>query len=186
VILNALQRRNIKATFFMIGRRVLSAPSLGREVVAAGHEIGNHTQNHIPLSRYNSRRVDSEIALCQNAIEKHLGFSPRWFRPPYGAFRRNQGVIPLSRLLGIAYWSVDPQDWRRPGVEKIISFVTERTQPGAIILLHDIHQQTAQCIDRLLDGLLEREFTFTTMTGFLGIPYPVIPRAIAVSPLPQS
>jgi peptidoglycan/xylan/chitin deacetylase (PgdA/CDA1 family) len=181
IILNALQKRNIKATFFMIGRRVLSAPSLGREVVSAGHEIGNHTQNHVPLSRYNPQRVYYEIAQCQDAIENLLSFSPRWFRPPYGAFRRNQGTIPLSRQLGIALWNVDPQDWRRPGVNKIVSFVTNHTRPGSIILLHDIHQQTAQAIDQLLDNLIEREFTFTTLTGFLGFPYPIIPRAIPVS-----
>ncbi len=181
VILNALQKRNIKATFFMIGRRVQSAPSLGREVVSAGHEIGNHTQNHIPLSRYNAQRVYAEIAQCQDIIENQLRFSPRWFRPPYGAFRRNQGPIALSRQLGIAYWNVDPQDWRRPGVDKIVSIVTNQTRPGAIILLHDIHEQTAQSIDQLLDNLIEKEFTFTTLTGFLGLPYPIIPRAIPVS-----
>jgi peptidoglycan/xylan/chitin deacetylase (PgdA/CDA1 family) len=183
VILNALEKRKIKATFFMIGRRVQAATSLGREVVSAGHEIGNHTQNHIPLSKYTPQRVENEIAQCQGIIQDRLSFSPRWFRPPYGAFRRNQGLIPLAHQLGIAFWNIDPQDWRRPGVDKIVSVVTNQTRPGAIILLHDIHQQTAEAIDQLLDNLLEQEFNFVTLTQFLGLPYPsIIPRAIPVSP----
>ncbi|MCS7064413.1 MAG: polysaccharide deacetylase family protein [Methylacidiphilales bacterium] len=182
VILRALERRNIQATFFMIGRRVQAAPSLGREVVAAGHEVGNHTLNHVPLSQYNSQRVYYEIARCQDIIEDQLRVSPHWFRPPYGAFRRNQGPIALSRYLGIAFWNVDPQDWRRPGVSKIINTVVSKTEPGSIILLHDIHEQTAEAVEPLLDELMDLEFTFTTMTRFLGLPYPIIPRAIPVSP----
>ncbi|MEM6821388.1 MAG: polysaccharide deacetylase family protein [Verrucomicrobiota bacterium] len=171
-ILNDLAERNVKATFFMIGRKVLQNPSLAKEVADAGHELANHTFTHPTLNRLPNNRVFDELKKCQDAIGEVTGQDPVWFRPPYGAFRNgNQGPIARSHHLGVAYWSVDPRDWARPGARKITSHILNRTRPGSIILLHDLKRQTADATPAVLDGLLEKDFYFTPMSGFLGDPY---------------
>ncbi|MDR1191388.1 MAG: polysaccharide deacetylase family protein [Verrucomicrobiales bacterium] len=172
LVLKALDRRKLRATFFMIGRNAARHPALAAEVAAAGHEIGNHSYTHPRLDRLPANRAEAEIDRTQEAIATATGKAPAWLRPPYGGFRRKeQGPLARARDLGVVWWSVDPLDWRRPGARRIISRVVGETLPGSIILLHDIHPQTAQATGELLDRLLEQGFNFTTVSGFLGEPY---------------
>lgn len=170
-ILNELARRKLKATFFMIGRKVEQYPSLAREVVAAGHEVANHTFTHPALNRLPEARVDEEIRRAQDVISDITGHQPNWFRPPYGAFRQDQGPTPLSYKLGVANWSVDPRDWASPGASVIVQRVLSATTPGSIILLHDLKRQTLDATGPILDGLLEKRFHFASLTTLIGDPY---------------
>ena len=171
IILKDLDKRKLRATFFMIGKKAEAYKSLAKEVADAGHEISNHTYTHPQLNRLSAKRVEYEIKKAQEVISIATEKEPTWFRPPYGAFRKNQGKIPMGHDLGIAYWSVDPRDWSRPGASRIVKHVAQNTFPGAIVLLHDLHPQTAQATPDVLDQLLERGFNFTTMSGILGHPY---------------
>lgn len=171
VVLRELDRRKLRATFFMIGKKVRQYPSLAQEVVAAGHEVANHTYTHPVLTKLPMAKVEDEINRCQDTIIEVTGRLPLWFRPPYGAFRKDMAHIPAARGMGIAYWSVDPQDWARPGSSIITSRVLNQTSPGSIILLHDLHQQTAQAVSDIFRGLEARAFVFSNMTRFLGHPY---------------
>jgi peptidoglycan/xylan/chitin deacetylase (PgdA/CDA1 family) len=171
VVLKELSKRNVTATFFMIGNKVERYASLAKEVSDAGHEIGNHSYTHPSLSSMPADKVDYEIQKTQEAIANATGKTPAWFRPPYGAFRKDQGYIPRSKSLGVAYWSVDPRDWSKPGVGVIVSRVTSATNPGSIVLLHDLHTQTRDAVGSILDNLMESSFSFTRMSGFLGAPY---------------
>jgi peptidoglycan/xylan/chitin deacetylase (PgdA/CDA1 family) len=170
-VLDELKKRDMKATFFMIGRRVTEAPELARRVLAEGHEVANHTFTHPTLSALSDEKVAAELDRCQEAIADAIQVEPVWFRPPYGAFRKNQGRLALERGLGVLLWSVDPRDWARPGVGRIAQTVLNNTQPGSIVLMHDLHRQTAEAVPQIFDGLIERGFEFTTISGFLGSPY---------------
>jgi peptidoglycan/xylan/chitin deacetylase (PgdA/CDA1 family) len=168
LILDELQRRNLHATFFMIGERIATAPDLARRVLAEGHEVGNHTFTHPKLTTLADEYVDAEIQKTQDIIGEVLNHRPAWFRPPYGALRQNQAILPAQKGLGIVLWSVDPQDWAQPGEAKIAGTVLAETKPGSIILCHDLHRQTADGVGAILDGLLERGFAFTTLSELLG------------------
>jgi peptidoglycan/xylan/chitin deacetylase (PgdA/CDA1 family) len=171
-ILKELDDRQLKATFFMIGNKVRRYPALAREVVAAGHEVGNHTFTHPSLSKLSDQNVISEITQCQDAIGEATGVTPHWMRPPYGAFQNTrQGPMARQEHLGLAYWSVDPRDWSNPGVSTIVSRVLNGAHPGSIILLHDLKKQTLAATPAILDGLMERRFNLTTISGYLGDPY---------------
>jgi peptidoglycan-N-acetylglucosamine deacetylase len=172
IVLKELDKRKIRSTFFMIGHNAERFPTLAKEVAAAGHEIGNHTYTHPPLSSLPPDRAALEIQKAQDIITEVTGQAPKWLRPPYGAFRRkDQGILAQSRGLGVIYWSVDPRDWSQPGVNQIITRVVSATLPGSIILDHDLHPQTAQAIGTILDQLLEKNYNFTNVSGFLGEPY---------------
>jgi peptidoglycan/xylan/chitin deacetylase (PgdA/CDA1 family) len=171
-VLEELRRRKLKATFFMIGNKAEAYPSLAREVADAGHEIANHTYTHPALNRLSADRVDYELQKAQEVIANATGKQADWFRPPYGAFRpADQGAIPRAKSLGVAMWSVDPRDWAKPGTSSIIQRVTTAAHPGSIILLHDLHSQTAEATGELLDRLLERNYAFATLSQLLGSPY---------------
>ena len=170
VVLDELKKRNLKSTFFMIGNRVTAAPDLARRVLAEGHEIGNHTYHHLKLNTLAEDRVAWELTQTQETIATVTGHTPVWLRPPYGAFRKNQIGIPWQHQLGVVLWSVDPRDWSQPGEDAIVETILRDTHAGSIILCHDLHAQTARCVGRVLDGLLERHFVFAKMSEFLGAP----------------
>jgi peptidoglycan/xylan/chitin deacetylase (PgdA/CDA1 family) len=170
-VLEELKKRSLQATFFMIGRRVVACPDLARQVKAEGHEIANHSFTHPKLSALPPEKVAWELESCQGAVEEITGITPIWFRPPYGAFRKNQGFMAVEKKLGVAYWTVDPRDWARPGIKKITQTILTQTKPGCIVLMHDLHRQTAEAVGGVLDGLLEKGFEFTSLSGFLEKPY---------------
>jgi len=172
IVLAELAKRNLKATFFIIGANAKLYPDLVKAVHEGGHEVANHSYTHPQLSKLSNEKVKQELERTQEAIYNSCGVLPVWFRPPYGAFRVNQGPIPRAMDLGVAYWSVDPLDWKKPGVATITSRVLSQTRPGSIVLMHDIHQQTATAVPAIFDGLLEKNYVMTSMSGFLGHPYP--------------
>ncbi|VVM06522.1 Peptidoglycan-N-acetylmuramic acid deacetylase PdaC [Methylacidimicrobium cyclopophantes] len=169
-VLAALRERQLSATFFMIGQRVAAAPSLARRVREEGHEIGNHSYTHPQLGRLLAQQVQEQLQRTQVTIEQATGFRPSWMRPPYGSFRPAQASIAAQESLGVVFWSVDTRDWARPGTERILETVLTQSRPGSIVLMHDLHLQTAEVVGRVLDGLLERGFEFATISGFLGSP----------------
>lgn len=172
VVLKELEKHNLRATFFMIGKKAELYPSLAKSVVDAGHEVANHSYTHPNLLRMSPAKVEYELEKAQEAISNATGKTPLWFRPPYGAFNKKaQGHIPLSKGLGIVYWSVDPRDWSRPGASTIASRVISQTTPGSIILLHDLHSQTAEAVPSIFSELQEKTFAFANLTRFLGKPY---------------
>lgn len=171
-VLEELRKRNLKATFFMIGNKAERSKSLAKMVADSGHEIANHTYEHPNLALLSDDKVRYQLAKAQEVIHDATGHLPTWFRPPYGSFKKQQGIIPRELNLGVTYWSVDPTDWRQPGQQKIISGVVGPAIPGSIILMHDLHKQTAESVGRVLDGLLLKDYAFSTISGFLGNPYP--------------
>ena len=171
-ILDELKQRRISATFFMIGNCVAAAPDLARRVLAEGHEIGNHSFTHPKLNTLPDAEVDAELQKTQEIFTRELNYQSKWFRPPYGAFRKNQSSIPYGKGLGVVLWSFDSRDWAQPGEDKIIDTITSQTQPGSIVICHDRHEQTANCIGRILDGLLERGFIFVTLSALVGQLHP--------------
>jgi peptidoglycan/xylan/chitin deacetylase (PgdA/CDA1 family) len=170
-VLDELKKRDMRATFFLIGAKVDAYPDLAKRLVAEGHDVANHTYTHPRLAGMGNSSVEQQLARCQEAIARHTGVTPVWFRPPYGAFRKEQGTLASKMGLGVAYWSVDPQDWRKPGSAAIAHRVLSASQPGSIILLHDLHSMTADAVPAIFDGLAERSFTTAPFHSFVGSPY---------------
>jgi peptidoglycan-N-acetylglucosamine deacetylase len=167
-ILDELKRRKLHATFFMIGLRIAAAPDLARRVLAEGHDVGNHTFTHPKLTTLPDHEVEAEIQKTQDILYEVLNHRGAWFRPPYGALRRNQAGIVQKAGLRVVLWNVDSADWSQPGEAKIAGTVLAETKPGSIILCHDMHRQTADGLGPILDGLFERGFAFATLSELLG------------------
>lgn len=170
-LLDMLAARNLRATFYLIGNRVVQYPDIARRIAAEGHEIGNHSWSHPFLDGYSDSAVMREIDRTTDAIYQVTGRPPVTFRPPYGAFNRRQRLmLHGARSLPTVLWSVDPQDWRRPGANVVADRILGHSHSGSIILSHDIHRGTIDAMPRTLDGLTRRGLHFATMSQMLGWP----------------
>ena len=166
VILDQLAAHNSHATFFVIGRRVQLFPDLARRIVREGHEIANHSFTHPNLSKLPSSKVFKEIEMTQKTIEDICGVTPKYFRPPYGAFRVSQGEITRNLDLQVILWSLDPEDWRLPGITTIANRIVTNTSAGEIILCHDLHTQTALASQLFIPRISEN-YTLVSLSGLL-------------------
>lgn len=167
-LLDILRARNIKATFYVIGQNVDRHPGIVRRIVAEGHEIGNHTYTHRKLTSLSNSEVENEMKKTEDAIIRAAGVKPRTMRPPYGALLQHQrSMIFSSFSYPTIMWSVDPNDWRRPGPSVVASRILSGAHNGAIILAHDLHAPTVDAMPRTFDGLLSRGYQFITVSQLL-------------------
>lgn len=167
-LLDVLRQRNIKATFYVIGRNVDMYPQIARRIVAEGHEIGNHTYTHRNLKTLSDGEVRTEMARTRTSIVRATGVQPRTMRPPYGALLQRQREMIMSEFgCPTIMWAVDPRDWQRPGVSVVTSRILSETTNGAIVLAHDLHAPTVDAMPGTLDGLLRKGFKFATVSQLL-------------------
>ena len=126
-LLDLLERYDALVTFFVIGRYTRECPELVKETAERGHLVANHTLTHPNLFWLAPSIIHDELRQTQDAIVAATGFTPKWFRPPYGY--RNPWVVKTAAQLGMrtAMWSVIPGDWKPRPVEKLIA----RIQPIA-------------------------------------------------------
>ena len=172
-LLDILEKRGIKVTFFVIGPNVAAHPEIVRRELADGDEIGNHSWTHPQLSKLSDQRVTEEIAKTQEAIKNACGYTPTLMRPPYGAItKRQREWIEKQFGLSVILWSVDPFDWKRPGASVISQRILSGAEPGSIILSHDIHQQTIDAMPATLDALLAKGYKFVTVSELIAMNHP--------------
>jgi peptidoglycan/xylan/chitin deacetylase (PgdA/CDA1 family) len=175
-LLDVLARHNAKATFFLIGKYVRQRPEIARAILAAGHEIGNHTDSHPNLILVSAARLRQELNSCGKALEDALGNKVTLFRPPFGGRRPN--VLRTASGMGLSpvMWSVTGYDWSAKSAaqiyEKVSRQVDSRHKPqGEIVLLHDgghlafgtDRTFTVEATGKLLDRYAVRKFV--TVSG---------------------
>jgi peptidoglycan/xylan/chitin deacetylase (PgdA/CDA1 family) len=168
LILDALEARGVRATFFILGRHAEQWPDLVKRVVDAGHAIGNHGYFHRKLHFKSPSYVRTDLTLGTQAIERASGYHPRFFRAPHGF--RSPWVTSIARSLGqrTVGWSFGVWDSDRPGADVIVDRILSKTEPGSILLLHDgdgydphgDRAQTAQAVPVIVDRLLAEGYRF--------------------------
>ncbi|MCT4553558.1 MAG: polysaccharide deacetylase family protein [Pelagimonas sp.] len=170
-LLDMLKARGLRATFYLIGNRVVTWPDIVRRIADEGHEIGNHSWSHPNLAKRSNASVLREIDRTSDAIFKITGRPPVTFRPPYGSFTKRQRLMLYEqRNLPTILWSVDPQDWRRPGASVVARRILNGSRPGSIILSHDIQSGTVRAMPNTFDGLSQRGMKFATVSQMMGWP----------------
>ena len=169
-LLDILRSRNVKATFYVIGKCVDLYPTIVRRTVAEGHEIGNHTYTHTKLSGLSNDRVLDELKKTDEAIFRASGVHPRTMRPPYGALLQSQREM-VHNTLGYPtiMWSVDPLDWKRPGPSVVTSRIMAGTTNGGIILVHDLHGSSVDAMPATIDALLKKGYRFVTVSQLIAM-----------------
>ena len=169
-LLDMLKKRKIKATFYVVGDMMKNtyAPPIMRRMVAEGHEVGNHSVTHANLSRQSDAVLRKELQVAHNMILEMTGVAPRTMRPPGGAIKNDQKKLMLKEFgYPTIMWSVDPEDWKKPGVSVVTSRLLNGVKPGGILLVHDLHKSSVDAMPATLDALLSRGYKFVTVTELI-------------------
>lgn len=169
-LLDILKQRNVKATFYVVGSNARRYPHILRRMVAEGHEIANHTDTHAYLTKISRDQIRRELTVTHQAIVSATGIPPRTLRPPYGAASAElKSWIKSEFGYPSIMWSVDPEDWKRPGVGVVTSRLVSGARPGGILLAHDIHPPTIDAMPGTVDQLLAKGFRFVTVTQLISL-----------------
>ena len=164
IALELLKKYNAKGTFFMVGHAVEGNEEIVKQVVAEGHQIGNHSWNHPVLTKISLEKAKSQINDTTAALKKASGLDVHIMRPPYGAINETiQAAVDQSFIL----WDVDTLDWKNRNTASIMKEV-RKAQPGSIILMHDIHQTTIDALPLILQYLTEQGFEMVTIEELMG------------------
>jgi len=136
-ILDILDQHHVKTTFFLVGGWVDKYPDMLKEIVARGHEIGNHSDTHAHMNQLTEQGISDELRMMSDKVENLTGVRPVLFRPPYGEY--NDRVITVARAEGYeaVQWSIDSLDWKDRGTQDIIKQCTYRVDNGDIVLFHN-------------------------------------------------
>ena len=174
-LLEVLARYDVHATFFLIGRYVRQRPEIVREIVRAGHVVGNHTFTHPLLIFKSAEEIRQELSNCRAALQDTIGEHSNLFRPPFGG--RRPAVLRIARELGLepVMWNVTGYDWDAPPAEVIERKVAKQMHGGDVILLHDgghkqmgaDRSQTVLATDRLIKRYKPEGYEFVTVPQML-------------------
>lgn len=138
-IMEILKKHNVKVTFFMTGGWVEAYPDDVKMILAEGHDLGNHSQNHKNMSQISDSEKENELMSVHDKVKELTGYDMFLFRPPYGDY--DSKLIHVARKCNYyaIQWDVDSLDWKDYGVESIIKTVTqnEHLGNGSIILCHN-------------------------------------------------
>ena len=162
-LLDILDQYGAKATFFLIGSKVSGQSSVVRSIQARGHQLGNHSWSHPELPKLSVDQIAGEIDRTNEAIRQATGVKPSILRPPYGAV--NGVVLEQLRLRNMSsiLWSVDTRDWADRNSQIVCSRAVAGARPGAVILMHDIHQTSVNAVPCILSSLKQQGYSFVTI-----------------------
>jgi peptidoglycan/xylan/chitin deacetylase (PgdA/CDA1 family) len=167
-LLDMLKERKVKATFYVVGNMVKYSPHLLKRMIDEGHEIGNHTVSHGTLSRMSDEALLKELRAAHDQIVAATGVAPISMRPPGGAIKKVQKELMLREFgYPTILWSVDPEDWKRPGPAVVTSRLVNGASPGGILLVHDLHKPTVDAMPSTLDQLLAMGYEFVTVSELI-------------------
>ena len=161
-ILDILDRYEVKTTFFLVGFWAEKYPELVAELVARGHEIGNHSATHPHMSQLSQAQIREELKKTSDLVQSITGQPTTLFRPPYGEY--NDAVVRVSREEGYecVQWNVDSLDWKNLGTENMIRQCTKSVHPGDIVLFHNDSKYILEALPTILE--------YYTQAGYKIIP----------------
>lgn len=164
-LLDGLKQRDAHATFFLCGYRIKDFNSMMNRYLAEGHEVGNHTMDHVRLDTKTNDGGYAQISATNDLIASYTGQKPTLMRPTGGAY--NDAVISSMQQLGlpIILWNIDTLDWKdHDNAALIKQRIVENAQDGAIVLEHDLYEATVEGVLAAIDELQAQGYAFVTVS----------------------
>jgi peptidoglycan/xylan/chitin deacetylase (PgdA/CDA1 family) len=169
-ILRILVREHVPATFFEVGIEERYFHEATAAIVARGYPIGDHTESHLPMSQLKRKAQVAQLLQDSAAVGNYGAPFPRMFRPPYGMWNHTTLAVLRKYKMLMVLWSVDTDDYERPGVKVIVQRALAGLEPGAIILLHDAggdRSQTVAALPLIIKALRKRGYKPVTVPRLL-------------------
>lgn len=168
-ILEILERNDVKVTFFMTGGWVESYPDDVKAIYAAGHDLGNHSENHKDMPTLSDAQQKEELTKVHDKVKSLTDYDMFLFRPPYGSYNNNLIINAKSLGYYTIQWDVDSLDWKNYGVESIITTVTRHKHlgNGTIILCHNGAKYTADALEEMITTLKDLGYEFVPLSELI-------------------
>lgn len=177
IILNILEKNNVRATFFVVGENAQRYPELIKRMYRDGDQIGNHTFNHPFMTRISKKNQIMEITRNIKIIQKILpGYKITAFRPPYGDLNNQVEDEVFQNKENIVFWSVDDEDYRGYSPDVLQKNVYSEVFPGGVVLMHDIHYNTTLALNNEIEHLKKLKYKFLTIDEIIK-KYKIMPKA---------
>ena len=168
-ILEILKKHGLHVTFFMTGGWVEKYPEDVKAIQAAGHDLGNHSENHKNMAQLSTEEQKTEIMTVHEKVKQLTGVDMQLFRPPYGEY--NDNLILTAKGCGYfpVEWSVDSLDWKDYGVDSILDMVLKNKElrNGAIILCHNGAKYTPDALEQLITGLEDKGYQIVPISELI-------------------
>ena len=159
-LLDGLQSRGIRATFFVVGENISGSEDLIRRMADEGHVIGNHTYSHIKLSGITDAEACGEVQKTDALVRALTGSGTEFIRPPFGSWKK---TLECELEMIPVLWDVDPLDWTTKNTGVIVQRVLGDVEPGDIILLHDFYGSSVDAALEIADQLLAQGYELVTV-----------------------
>ncbi|MFD4353948.1 polysaccharide deacetylase family protein [Nocardia sp. NPDC058518] len=167
-VLRVLGQAQVPATFYLVGADLAAHPEYGAAIVAAGHEIGNHSYSHRRMVLVSGDTVREEIERTDSEIRRAGYPGPISFRPPYGKKLWTLPHYLADHDRTTVTWDVEPDSAGGASREAIVADTLAETRPGSIILLHVMHgAESITAVPEIVDGLRAQGYRFVTVSELL-------------------
>lgn len=159
-LLDGLKERNVKATFFVVGKNIVGNEEIIKRMDQEGHLIGNHTYDHVKITALKPETACDQILETSSLVKEITGKDTEYIRPPFGEWDKSlECGISLFPVL----WSIDPLDWTTKNTDQVVNKVVEEAEEDAIILLHDYYDSSVEAALRIVDILQAEGYEFVTV-----------------------
>lgn len=159
-LLDGLKERNVKATFFVVGKNIEGREDIIKRMDEEGHLIGNHTYDHVKITGLPEEEACAQITKTSELVKEITGKNTEFVRTPFGAWDKK---LECGFEMFPVLWSIDPLDWTTKNVDAVVQKVLSRAEENSIILLHDYYDSSVEAALKIVDALLERGFEFVTV-----------------------
>ena len=167
LLIDILNKYNVKATFFLVGDWVDRYPESVKQLYDAGMEIGNHSDTHAHYSKLSADNIVNDVKNCNEKIKSITGASPTLFRCPYGEY--DDHVISTINGMGmkVIQWDVDSLDWKDLSAEEIYKRVSSKAAPGSICLFHNAAKYTPEALPSIIEYLISEGYTIVPISELI-------------------
>ncbi len=163
-LLEGLEARNARATFFLCGYRLEQYPELAPLIVAQGHEIGLHGYSHKSMRDMDRATLEAELEKTQNILLEQTGQVATLLRPPGGCCSKTVSAVAEAQALTIITWSLDPKDWANHDTATLTRRTVSRASDGDVILMHDMWNASVDAALTIIDQLQAQGYVFVTVS----------------------
>ena len=166
-ILDVLDEYGVKCTFFVVGNWAEQYPDTAKAIVAAGHELENHSNAHDHFNSLSADAIIADVTTCNDKITALTGKTPTLIRCPFGEY--DDHVISAIRSMGMEpiQWDVDSLDWKGISAQEIISRVTGKVGPGSIVLFHNAGEHTPEALPEILGWMNQEGYEVVPISQLL-------------------
>ena len=160
ILLEGLEQRDVKATFFLLGEEAEKYPEIVEQIHEKGHMIGVHSYEHVNLAGLSEAAAMEQVNKTNDIIEKLTGERAEFIRPPYGCWK--EGLDKKTSMIEVL-WDIDPRDWATTNAQAVAERIITKVQENDIILLHDASKSSVEAALLVVDALQKQGYVFVTV-----------------------